>query len=437
MAFSLITTAYGNATTQSNGSGPVDTTGADLIVVVASLAGATLSDSKSNSWTSLTAQTNSDKSARIWYCVSPTVGTGHYFATTGYSGITVLAFSGVNTSSAYDDEDGANQSGGSPIAAGTIAPSQEMELIIAGLAIGGSSGTTSSTASFTQGAYVEPGANVYGTAAFYKIKGSGDTSSESPSLSWSNGATGAAAVMAAFKAAGASGGPAAPADPTDPTTTSVTSTTATVGASTTETSGTRYVVVTTSATPPALNGNGTGFVSGSYAYSASSSISGSGAFTYSASGLTQGTTYYHHHVVGAGGKDSGVLTSAAFYPGTWRTGSEVSASGWSYTGSASFAGAVNEDSPSDAEYATSGTLSGTPVSRVDALDRDLPAGTYTAKLRIRLTTGTGYAKITYLNDSNVSQGASADVAITDTMTTYDISVTTTGTATRRKIELWV
>lgn len=207
MAFSVLVEAHGWDTTNSTGTGPVNTTGCDLLVAVISLSGATLTDSKSNTWTALTAQTYSDKSARIWYCANPTVGTGHYFTTTGYSGISVIGCSGVNTSSPYDKQTGAAQAGGSPIAAGTIAPAEEMELIIAGLAIGGSGGTTSSTASFTQGSYIDPGANRYGAALFYKIKGTGDTSSESPSLSWSNGDTGgAAAVMAAFRAAGASGG---------------------------------------------------------------------------------------------------------------------------------------------------------------------------------------------------------------------------------------
>ena len=227
-----------------------------------------------------------------------------------------------------------------------------------------------------------------------------------------------------------------PPTPTTATTSNVTSTGATIGASTTATTGTRYVVVTPSATPPALNGNGTGFVVDSYAYSTSATINAAGAFTYLASGLTQGGTYYHHHVIGAGGQDSGVLTSPAFYPDTGRPISDVSAVGWTASSGGVMAAMLDEDSPgSDSDYISSPSLSGTPSEVIMELDKTFPAGTYDIKVRARVNIGTGNLVVRMLNGSNVSQGASATQALTTTATTYTLPITTSGDSTRISVEV--
>ncbi len=64
-------------------SGAITTTGANLIVVNVgsySVNPATFGDSKSNIWTALTLQSvTSGVQTRLYYCVNPTVGSGHTF----------------------------------------------------------------------------------------------------------------------------------------------------------------------------------------------------------------------------------------------------------------------------------------------------------------------------------------------------------------------
>jgi hypothetical protein len=220
---------------------------------------------------------------------------------------------------------------------------------------------------------------------------------------------------------------------------SIASTSATVGATTDTASGTLYCVVTASSTQPSIAQIKAGQTeSGSAAtYASSQSITTTGAKTFSATGLTSGLTYYAHFVHNATGGDSNRLSSSAIYPGTWRPTSDVTVTGWSVTGAASHAAAVNENTASDSEYSTASGLTSTATVKILALDRSLPAGTYTVKVRPKLSAGSGFVKITLMDSSNVSQGASADTAITSSFTTYPITVTTTGAATRIKEEYWI
>lgn len=92
--------------------GPINTTGANLIIVaVGTYAGnsGTISDSKSNTWTPLTIYSASDPNSKIqfFYCLNPTTDAAHTFSTTpgffNFTGVGVVAFSGV---SAYVSESG-------------------------------------------------------------------------------------------------------------------------------------------------------------------------------------------------------------------------------------------------------------------------------------------------------------------------------------------
>jgi hypothetical protein len=93
--------------------GAIDTSTATLLVVhVADYVGATastISDSKSNTWTPLTAIGSSTMCrSHLFYCSSPSVGSGHTFTATKVSGntypsIEVSAWTGAPT---YDQESG-------------------------------------------------------------------------------------------------------------------------------------------------------------------------------------------------------------------------------------------------------------------------------------------------------------------------------------------
>lgn len=230
---------------------------------------------------------------------------------------------------------------------------------------------------------------------------------------------------------------------TSPTVTNVTGTGATAGCTTDTPSGVFYVVATNSTTAPTaaqikLGQDHTGTSASSYGGAAGSVTVTTTLPSVALTGMTTGSTRRIYAVQTASGVDSAVLSYPnPVYPGTWRTAGEVSATGWTVTGAASFAAAVNEDTASDAEFAQSPALGSTPTVRIDALDRSLPAGTYVTKIRLSMDTGSGFVRVSFLDGSNNVQGQSASQAFTATTTTFDVITTTTGASVRRRIELWV
>ena len=120
----------------------INTTGANLIVAMTSWYHAspegTLTDSKSNTWTQLTNSSGgSNSNARIYYCYNPTVGSGHSFSYNGantYPALCIQAWSGA-VASPFDQQNGALATA-STIQAGSITPTANNELIVAGIAAG-------------------------------------------------------------------------------------------------------------------------------------------------------------------------------------------------------------------------------------------------------------------------------------------------------------
>lgn len=145
MAISLI---VGNNTGSSNGSSvttsAIDTSGANFIVVSVVHVfdtGGPLNDNKSNTWTALTDQgAGGFGSMQLFYCASPTVGSGHTFSwSSGFlPAIGVAAFSGVNTTP-FDVENGTHAFG-TTLQPGTITPNQNNSLVFTGYTARGGSG---------------------------------------------------------------------------------------------------------------------------------------------------------------------------------------------------------------------------------------------------------------------------------------------------------
>jgi hypothetical protein len=112
----------------------IDTTGATLLVLNVSDftggPGVTISDSKGNTWTALTAYTNTagQMRERLYYAWNATVGSGHTFTSAGtgvYTTIAVASFSGIEAGSdPYNgDVTGLNDfsvSNGSPMQTGSV-----------------------------------------------------------------------------------------------------------------------------------------------------------------------------------------------------------------------------------------------------------------------------------------------------------------------------
>jgi hypothetical protein len=147
----------------------MDTTGASLIVVSLSdrtTGNHTFTDSRGNTWIALPRQNGGSLSTdTLFYCFSPSVGTGHTFTTTtgslGYPGIAVLAFSGVSN---YDARTGASNA----TQPGSLTPANANSLIV--LSAGNLTSPTAVDSGFTIGANQAALGLNYSSLAAYLIQ---------------------------------------------------------------------------------------------------------------------------------------------------------------------------------------------------------------------------------------------------------------------------
>lgn len=206
MAFSLIShTAAGS----TNGgvsvvTGGITTTGANLIVVSVSYYAtvATLTDSKSNTWTSLSTFTGSSFYTVLYYCYAPTVGAGHTFTFSGvtnYPVISVAAFSGA-ASSPFDQ-----QNGSSTLSTGSITPTVANELVVSGLTCSGSVSSINAGMTISDSLGYASGQSVGGGLA-YIIQ----TAASAISPTWTATGSATASGIASFKSGAAAATPLPP-----------------------------------------------------------------------------------------------------------------------------------------------------------------------------------------------------------------------------------
>lgn len=116
-------------------SASLNTTGANFAVVAAINFSAlgTITDSQSNTWIPLTAQSSSNAYIRLFYCIGLSASSSHTFFNSGsFQSIGVLVFSGVNASP-FDSENGASSGGASSIQPGSVTPSTDGCVIVTGL----------------------------------------------------------------------------------------------------------------------------------------------------------------------------------------------------------------------------------------------------------------------------------------------------------------
>lgn len=201
----LIASVGAQGSANSTTTSAIDTTGANLIVICETwyklATFPTLTDSKGNTWTQLTAQTGNSGKHRLFYCFNPTVGSGHTFSETGggtgstYAALNVSAWSGI-AASPFDGENGAFNDAASVLSTGSVTPTQGNSLLISGC--GNDSAATLSidsgytitdTVSYSSG-------NSFGQAMAYKIISSG--AAQNPQWS-ASAAVELQASIAAFK----------------------------------------------------------------------------------------------------------------------------------------------------------------------------------------------------------------------------------------------
>jgi len=216
MVFALITNTFAQSSDDTTVStSAIDTTGANLIVLFTTSDLATfpvVADSKSNTWTGLTTfggGTGFKPEVKIWYCLNPTVGSGHTFSNnpsgTGYPSIAVAAFSGAG-SSPFDQQNGfsSGDTTALTIQAGSITPGQDNELLIAGVGWTLSAGVNGRTidGGFTKLVDGDSGAHFYGIALAYLIQ----TTAAAANPTWDYSGVGTvfagSATIASFKIPG-------------------------------------------------------------------------------------------------------------------------------------------------------------------------------------------------------------------------------------------
>lgn len=211
MTFALLGNTGISGGSGGGSSGSVDTTGADLIIIHVSQytvpATITPSDSKGNTWTGLTVQAGgTENKSRLWYCINPTVGTGHTFTATGsntFSCAQVAWFSGA-AAAGFDQQNGAVAVGtATTLQTGSVTPSQNDELVVTGLSADRGN-TLSINASFTiTNQYPYSAGSREAGALAYLIQ----TTAGAVNPTWTTdvSAPDMAATIATFKAAGGGG----------------------------------------------------------------------------------------------------------------------------------------------------------------------------------------------------------------------------------------
>lgn len=199
----------------------INTTGASLLVVMiggypdsgAGVSSGGMSDliggaASGNTWTALTAQALGGFSifGQMYYAANPNVGANHTFLATGnyYQGLTVLAFSGVTTTSPLGSQSG-NTNSNTTIQPGSVTPISVGDLVVTGLAANNTNSNTidSGFASPPTQTVTYSSGNSIASDITYLVVGS--TSALNPT--WTNGSSNQlATTIATFKAAAGGGG---------------------------------------------------------------------------------------------------------------------------------------------------------------------------------------------------------------------------------------
>jgi hypothetical protein len=113
----------------------------------------------------------------------------------------MACFSGAHATAPFDVQNGATTAGAATLATGSVTPSQDNSLIVAGLGFNVSSAGPTINSSFTRSSWVNFGSgNNYGSAEAYLVQ----TTAGAVNPTWTKGNTeAAAATIAVFKPAAA------------------------------------------------------------------------------------------------------------------------------------------------------------------------------------------------------------------------------------------
>lgn len=201
MAIALVRSAAIPGSAVGGTSAPVDTTGANLLVVSAAwfTADTPPTDSFSNVWTEAIAESAGGFGLGIYYALNPTVGANHTFSLSGqFASGSMQAFSGVL---AVGTSVGNATGSGSSAQPGSLTPASNGTLLVAAISenaaptdlsvVVNSSFTLTTQQPFTSGQF-------FGSAAAYLVQGT--AAAVNPTFSWTGSASQVNAAMVQFSA---------------------------------------------------------------------------------------------------------------------------------------------------------------------------------------------------------------------------------------------
>jgi hypothetical protein len=206
MAYALVAnTIKSSADATGVVSDAINTTGANLLILALASNDAatenTISDSKSNTWSPLTAPAGAIRT-RFFYAASAIVGTLHTFTAsnvaTSFPAIAIAAFSGAKATSPFDVENGSSAVAVTTIQPGSVSPSENNELLVTAYSHqqNGNPVAVNSGYTITDQVQLVP-ALAFGLALAYLIQ----TSAAASNPTWTNNDTfTGSAIIATFKA---------------------------------------------------------------------------------------------------------------------------------------------------------------------------------------------------------------------------------------------
>jgi hypothetical protein len=119
-----------------------------------------------------------------------------------------------------------------------------------------------------------------------------------------------------------------------------------------------------------------------------------------------------------------------------RPSADVSTTGWTGTpNNTTLFANINESVASDSEYITSPVITGSGDPCVYDITPTLAAGNWDIRFRAWFIGSSAQARLLLLDSSNAVQGTSAWQTVTSTVVPYTAQLTTTGAASRVRIEV--
>ena len=118
-----------------------------------------------------------------------------------------------------------------------------------------------------------------------------------------------------------------------------------------------------------------------------------------------------------------------------RPSSDITTTGWTASTGSVLYDMIDESVASDADYIISPSLSGSPGPAIFGLTQTLSAGTYAVKTRARRTGASGQIRALLLDSGGSTVGTGSWETLTGSFATYSLSVTSSGTAARVRLEV--